>query len=121
MASDSLVHSDSKHGVDTIGIHVENHEITNRESSNWIRFDHGKLAEKGSLPMPVEDPLISEKNAVDGSASHHFQGMVSLHHCMLYHIVQVIVMLRRFRVCCRCLLGPAADRQPGYRRETRGA
>ena len=63
--------SDSEPGVDTVGIYVENHHGWNRECFIWIQFDHMKLGEKGSLPLLLEDPLISETCPLEESASHH--------------------------------------------------
>ena len=40
--------SDSEPGVNTVGIHVENHEGHQRILFIFIRFDHMKLGEKGS-------------------------------------------------------------------------
>ena len=51
---------DSEPEVDTIGIYVENHEDWNRECFMWMRFDHGNIGEKGSLPLLREDLLISQ-------------------------------------------------------------
>ena len=45
---------------DTIRIYVKNHCNECREFFIWIRFDQRKLGEKGSLPLLLEDPLISE-------------------------------------------------------------
>ena len=63
--------SDSKPGVDTVGIYVENHYGWNRDFFIWVQFDHMKLIEKGSLPLLLEDPLISEACPLEESASHH--------------------------------------------------
>ena len=64
--------SDSEPGVDTVGIYVENHSNRCREIFIWIRFDHRRLGEKGSPPLLLEDPLISETCPLEESASHHF-------------------------------------------------
>ena len=51
--------SDSKSGVDTIGIYVEHNYSRCREFLIYIQFEHRKLCEKGSLPLLLEDLLIS--------------------------------------------------------------
>ena len=45
----------------------------------WIRFDNGKLGEKNSLPLLLEDPLISEFCALEESASHHVHETPKIH------------------------------------------
>ena len=72
MADVHHIGCDSEHGMDTVGIYVENHEGRRREFFIWIRFDHRKLGEKGSLPALREDPLISETCPLEESDSHHF-------------------------------------------------
>ena len=62
---------DSEPGVGTVGIYVENDYNDCRELFIWIRFDHRKLGEKGSLLLLREDPLISEKCALEENASHN--------------------------------------------------
>ena len=71
MADVTHQRSDSEPGVDTVGIYVENHQGPCREFVIWIRFEHRKLGEKGSLPYLWEDPLISEMRLLAESASHH--------------------------------------------------
>ena len=63
--------SDSEPGVDTVGIYVENHYSWNREFFIWIQLDNIKLSEKGSLPLLLEDHLISETCPLAENASHH--------------------------------------------------
>ena len=62
---------DSKPGVDTVGIYVENHYNENRELFIWIQFDNLNISEKGSLPALREDAMISETCPLEESASHH--------------------------------------------------
>ena len=60
--------SDSKPRV---RIYVEHHYNWNQEFFIWIPVDNMKLGEKGSLPLLLEDPLISETCSLEESASHH--------------------------------------------------
>ena len=63
--------SDSKPGVDTVGIYVEHHYNENQDSFIWIQFDHVILGETGSLPQLLEDHLISETSPLEESVSNH--------------------------------------------------
>ena len=63
--------SDSEDVVNTVGIYVENHSSKCREFFIWIQFDHMKLREKESIPLLLEDPLISETCPLEESGSHH--------------------------------------------------
>ena len=56
--------------MDIVGIYMENHEGRNRDCFIWIRFDHGNVGEKGSIPHLREDALISKTCVLEGSASH---------------------------------------------------
>ena len=51
MAVFDPIRYDSGHGVDTVGIYVENHCNENGEFFIRIRFDNMKLGEKGYLPL----------------------------------------------------------------------
>ena len=64
------MHSDSRPGVDTVGIYVENHNNECQEFSIWIRFDNRKSGEKGSLPLLLEDSLVLQLCPLEESASH---------------------------------------------------
>ena len=71
MAVAHLQRLDSKPGVDTVGLYAENDFNHNGEFLIWIQFDNTKLGEKGSRPLLLEDPLISETCALEENTSHH--------------------------------------------------